>query len=90
MFKKKPYDLDEAVATALAIVTNADATEAELEYATRIIQAVSEIRRTDERKEIDPNTVLTTSASLLSFAAVLKHEWAHVITGKAFSLIRRF
>ena len=63
------------------------------EYAAimRNIQGLSDINKSDhkpdEKKKLDPNTILVVGANLLGIVAILAYEHVHPVASKAFSLL---
>ena len=63
------------------------------EYATimRRIQELSNLNKSehkpDEKKKLDPNTIIVVAANLLGIVAILAYEHVHPVASKAFSLL---
>ena len=63
------------------------------EYA-KIMNRVKELsalnaseHKPDEKKKLDPNTILVVTANLLGIVAILAYEHVHPVASKAFSLL---
>ena len=63
------------------------------EYANimRRIQELSNLNKSehkpDEKKKLDPNTIIVVAANLLGIVAILAYEHVHPVASKAFSLL---